>query len=110
MRRILFALILGLSPLPATASPEALAEALEALSARDYAAAAAAQARIDDPAAAHVVTWTRLRQGRGELAEWQPCVRRGEQRHHHLPARDERHAALEPRALPPPRRSANDLS
>lgn len=70
MRRILFALILGLSPLPAIASPEALAEALEALSARDYAAAAAAQARIDDPAAAHVVTWTRLRQGRGELAEY----------------------------------------
>lgn len=70
MKRFLFGVILGLAPIPAAATPEALAEALEALSGRDYAAAAVAQAQIDDPVAADVVTWTRLRQGRGSLTEY----------------------------------------
>lgn len=70
MRRFLFCLFLGLAPIPASATPDALSAAIEALGNRDYDAAAAAQAEIDDPIAADVVTWIRLRQGEGEMWEY----------------------------------------
>lgn len=70
MRTFLFAFFMSVLPFPALATPEALAEAIEALGARDYPTAAAAQARVSDPAAADVVTWIRLRQGEGELSDY----------------------------------------
>jgi soluble lytic murein transglycosylase len=76
MRHFLFCLFLLVSPLPALATPAALAEAIAALGARDYDTAAAARARIADPAAADVVTWIRLRQGEGELQEYVDFLQR----------------------------------
>jgi len=70
MKRLIFGLLMGLMPMAAAASPEALAEAIAALEGDDYEAAAAARARITDTAAANVVTWMRLRQGEGEMAEY----------------------------------------
>lgn len=70
MRRFLFCLFLTFLPVPALATPEALAQAIAALGDRDYPAAAAAQARVDDRDAADVVTWIRLRQGEGDLPEY----------------------------------------
>lgn len=70
MRRILFSLFLTCLPVPALATPEALAEAIEALGDRDYPSAAEAQARVTDSAAADVVTWIRLRQGEGDLSAY----------------------------------------
>jgi soluble lytic murein transglycosylase len=70
MRQVLFAILLTCLPIPALATPAALAEAIEALGSRDYPSAEAAQTRVTDPAAADVVTWIRLRQGQGELSEY----------------------------------------
>jgi peptidoglycan lytic transglycosylase len=70
MKPFIFGLLLGLMPMAASATPEALAEAIAALDARDYETAAAAQARITDATAADVVTWIRLRQGQGEMSEY----------------------------------------
>ena len=70
MKHFLFGFLLGVMPMAASATPEALAEAIAALEAEDYETAAAAQARISDSAAANVVTWMRLRQGQGEMSEY----------------------------------------
>ncbi|WP_071673757.1 lytic transglycosylase domain-containing protein [Nioella nitratireducens] len=70
MRRILFCLFLGLSSGPVSATPEALATAIEALGGRDYEAASEAEAAITDPVAADVVEWIRLRQGYGEMQDY----------------------------------------
>lgn len=70
MFRVLFSLFLTCLPLPALATPEALAAAIAAVGARDYETAATEQARVTEPTAADVVTWIRLRQGEGELPEY----------------------------------------
>jgi len=70
MFRILLSIFLTVLPLPALATPEALAAAIAALGVRDYETAATEQARVTDPTAADVVTWIRLRQGEGTLSEY----------------------------------------
>lgn len=70
MRAILLALTLALTSLPARADPDALNLALGAIEARDFALAEEAAAQIDDPVAADIVTWARLRARQGDFSEF----------------------------------------
>lgn len=70
MRPLIFCFLFSLIPFSAHATPQALADAIAALEGRDYGAAASAQARVSDDAAADVVTWIRLRQGEGRLSDY----------------------------------------
>ncbi|AHM03636.1 Soluble lytic murein transglycosylase precursor [Roseibacterium elongatum DSM 19469] len=67
MRRLLStigtAIFAALAPPPASATPEALGLALDALAQGDLTLAAEATGAIDDPIALDVVEWTRLRRG-----------------------------------------------
>lgn len=69
MRRVLLSVFLLIAPISAVAQPMALRAALDALVQGDYAAATQAAARLDDPIARDIVTWTLLRSAPA-AAEW----------------------------------------
>jgi soluble lytic murein transglycosylase len=70
MRRVLLTLFLALAPLAARADTEAMGLALDALAQGDMGLYAEAVGRIDDPVALDILSWTRLRAGRGDWPEY----------------------------------------
>jgi soluble lytic murein transglycosylase len=70
MRQVLLTFLLVLAPLFARADTEAMGLALDALAQGDMGLYAEAAGRIDDPVALDILSWTRLRAGRGDWAEY----------------------------------------
>jgi len=76
MRRVLLAISLVLVPLGARADTEAMGLALDALAQGDMGLYAEAAGRIDDPVALDILSWTRLRAGRGDWPEYTAFLER----------------------------------
>ena len=78
MRQVLLSVFLLIAPLRLGADTEALGLALDALSQGDMALATQAAARIDDPIARDIITWTRLRAapGAGDWREYRDFLAR----------------------------------
>ncbi|WP_284265334.1 lytic transglycosylase domain-containing protein [Roseicyclus amphidinii] len=70
MRQILLAVSLVLAPMGARADTAAMGLALDALSQGDMGLYAEAAGRIEDPVALDILSWTRLRAGRGDWPEY----------------------------------------
>ncbi|MBF9031189.1 transglycosylase SLT domain-containing protein [Rhodobacterales bacterium HKCCE3408] len=76
MRALLTALFIALAAPPASANPEALALALQAVESRDFDLARQAETRIADQAARDVVVWSRLRARDGDWSEYEDFLAR----------------------------------
>ncbi|MBF9035197.1 transglycosylase SLT domain-containing protein [Rhodobacterales bacterium HKCCE2091] len=76
MRKLVLAVLIALAPIAAHANPEALSQALSAVSQRDFTLAEETARRIEDPAARDVVVWSLLRARHGSFDDYEDFVAR----------------------------------